>query len=453
MPNPDGTPMQPAVNQLPASSVQEFLTQQQNIVEQVEALAGVPDDNAPVRQVSPEDLAERMRQLGLNPDTTVSLGQVLDGATPPAVHVGPTPTRGPAQPVSPVFTETETEGRLEQMPEPSSQEEIDRMHAVRLVDELIRRNEAQQQETQTTDDMTGEYREFRTRQDERFPIPDRGEIVMTRAQLGRTRRPQIQTKTFRVISLGGEPPHAMWWAAFGMGQVEMKIDAQTFTYEEVMNLSTTMLDTFFYIKYDDGLEQTAPAAEAKAKPAETERRRKSNWVSILGSTLINMISLAPKNNMFRAKVMAVLKEPIPDEMDTAPKIKDWIEFEFPRDPQDVIASGLKFRTEYTVFETGTVEYSRVINGVYIGQLTRARIVEMVRANKDKDWDDLIVMFRDEIIRLTQAGGQETPNTPVLNNFEGTRTNFEATLMTSIRSQIREILRTDLTTAEIDDLGI
>lgn len=431
MPNPDEVvPIQAAP--LP-QAVQEFLTQQQNIVEQVEELEDA-DEETPVREVSPEELAERMRQMGLNPETTVMLGQVE--AAPPAFHVAPPPAetvweladqaRRAAQPVSPVFVDTQ---------QPMQQTT---------------------QEAQTTDDMSSEYREFRVRQDERFPHPEPGEIVMTRAQLGRTRRPQIQTKRFKVISLGGEPPHPMWWAAFALGQVELKADSYDFSYEDVMSLSTTMRDTFFYVKYDDGLSAipAEPAApEKQPEPKTPARARRCNWVSVIGSTVASMISASPKNNTFRAKVMAVLKEPIPDEMDTAEKIKDWIEFEFPRNPEDSVRSGMKFHVDYTAVERGTVQYSRIINGTYRGVLTRERIVELVRANKDKDWDQLVVLFREEINRLAQVNGQETPAAPELTNFEGTRMSFEPVLMTSIRSPIREILRAELTRSEINDLGI
>jgi len=214
-----------------------------------------------------------------------------------------------------------------------------------------------------------------------LPEPEPGEIIMTRSELGRSRKPWIKDAKFTIYT-ERNPNDGLqlgWWRQGFSGYTAVREQAGVENYAKVMTLNTA--SKYWLYVTDPTL---VPPPDDPAKP-----KRKCVMVSFLGSAITNMIKLSPKNETFRAKLMATIGEMPPKDCDTFDKIKDWVEFNFPKTKEEIAKEPLRLRVTFRESEHGRCNYSRDRTATATIKLTEDDFEKALEQSGDEpDFDDV-----------------------------------------------------------------
>lgn len=232
-----------------------------------------------------------------------------------------------------------------------------------------------------------------------FAMP--GQIRITRRQASVSRRPglrEMQCEVFTHLPLGYG-----WWIEPGRGTSGERRDAVPHTVRYVLDNSTD--PCILYINVADFNVGISPEAVADVAPPTLEPppppvpKRKCAMLSVLPASVINMLKTAPNNNTFRAKAMAILGELPPADCDTFAKIKDWVEFNFPKSGSGPAASAVsqitlsisKYRTEH-----GHCRFRRSVSGSGTITLKFEEVMDAIKQSVDNEdsYDDLMYRVAD-----------------------------------------------------------
>lgn len=196
-----------------------------------------------------------------------------------------------------------------------------------------------------------------------WPEALEGEIRMTRKDAALKRRTEFREQK----CYGYYPPEKHWLTRDG--RTLTREYATVFTVADAV--SRYVNECVLYIL----------PPEDPSKP-----RRKCNIESLLLPDTIKMIKLAPKNSTFRAKVMSDLNEMPPSEADTYEKIKDWIEFNFPRSVEikPAAKSNLSITANATYVETGSCTYTTRERASGVILLTEEEVTDIINASQHLD---------------------------------------------------------------------
>lgn len=232
-----------------------------------------------------------------------------------------------------------------------------------------------------------------------IPEPDPGEIIMTRVELGRSRKPWLKDAKFRIYTQETNGMAEGWWGANMNGYYKERVDAGVHNYGQVMTLSP---EYPYFIYIEGGPDETIGPVDPNAP------KRTGNIVSLAGITVVNMLKVAPNNGTLRAKLMAALGEMPPKEMDTFEKIKDWVEFNFPKPKVEAKPSSeIAVTVTFTEYESGRCRYRSTKKATSRIKITPADIDELIEGTgADAGFDDLM----SEVGSLVESKAQENVDT-------------------------------------------
>lgn len=195
------------------------------------------------------------------------------------------------------------------------------------------------------------------------PLPDDGEVVIVRATASAKR-----AAGFRELRCYIYDYTSKQWFDYGRGMwTKDRLNVATISVATALNQTSVGGTVVFYIRVQP---------EDPNKP-----KRKCCIERYLDSELIAMLKLAPNNATFRSKLMSVISEMPPPELDTYDKLKDWLEFNFPKErPATPPAPERKLDIEYegNVVERGTCKYVRRSRAGGRESFGEAQIARLIR---------------------------------------------------------------------------
>ena len=224
-----------------------------------------------------------------------------------------------------------------------------------------------------------------------IPKPEEGEIIMTRRRLGMTRLPWIKSAEIVVYSQSGRTgyPEGFWGPNMSGYHKERSL-AGVYTFNEVISKLLHTDDLYLYVR----------------KPDPNKPKRRSNIITLLGPVVTSALIAQPNNETFRAKLMAVIGEMPPKEIDTYAKLKDWVEFNFPKTkpakPDDEVFAG---EFTYDIISTGTCKYSRTSHARSPIKLTGKQIAKI--AGDASDLDELMTLMCDHMREIADSSQATT----------------------------------------------
>lgn len=130
-------------------------------------------------------------------------------------------------------------------------------------------------------------------------------------------------------------------------------------------------------------------------------RYKCRAETLLGGPMVELLKLAPLNPTARARVMAVIGQMPPDEMDTWEKIKEWIQTTYeprplPPDPSDD-PGGFDVIVDFSRRESGTCRYSCTSSGSASYHVSADEIQELLDDNDVDSFSELVSLLRERIM--------------------------------------------------------
>lgn len=267
------------------------------------------------------------------------------------------------------------------------------------------------------------------------PAPMPGELVMTRREAAASRMPGLLINMIcRIWHPGVADEDGEWWLDHNEGYTSVRESAHVWTVSEAIQYAS---DTqVFYI------EQLAK--EAKKDPSKP--KRKCSSASYVGSELMDMLKTAPKNATFRAKLTALLKESPPAEADTWEKIKDWIEFNFPKESTpSPTAQGIKINVSVSYNEHGHCDYSANRSGRGEGEVSAKYLMDLIK--ESDDWDELMGRVQEAIEESAREDIDADYSDEDTSNHEATDEEDRSTDYS--RSRLEEMLK-EFIKANVDD---
>lgn len=188
-----------------------------------------------------------------------------------------------------------------------------------------------------------------------LPPPQNNETVLLIDEVLKVRKPGFRELICRVYwskpnsSGGGD-----WWDG---ARWSSNRECKTQTVQEAIDVQFYRGESWFYIEGYNALMD---------KPDEPVRR--SHIVNMVGPEVNVMLQVAPNNATFRARVMAVLGEMPPADATTYQQIKDWVEFNFPKEaPKKKEKEKVQVEVNGFDVERGNCKYKRRVN--YRGDVT------------------------------------------------------------------------------------
>lgn len=148
---------------------------------------------------------------------------------------------------------------------------------------------------------------------------------------------------------------------------------------------------------------------SKPAPPDPRGKRTGNILVLLGPTINSLIKSAPKNETFRAKIMAHIGEMPPKDCETYQQIKDWIEFNFPKAPKPKANDPLAtLRVRFAHTESGHCAYSRSETHVAQVKITPQMIDEILdNLDNECDFDDVAAEMSSKIQEVARENSQST----------------------------------------------
>ena len=204
------------------------------------------------------------------------------------------------------------------------------------------------------------------------PPPLVGEIIVERTVAARSRDPDFRAAGCYCYYSG------KWWSKCRQTWI---IDRPPQEDEVMVSEAISMMGggTLLYVKIDKETDPNKP-------------RRRCLIGQFLGGDVVSLIKLAPNNATFRARVMAVVGEMPPKELDTFEKIKDWVEFNFPKGslaqigtrvlPPENPPLTIGYRADET--EYGKCRFSRQISTRDTFRMTYDEVITLIRGSDDMD---------------------------------------------------------------------
>lgn len=197
--------------------------------------------------------------------------------------------------------------------------------------------------------------------------------VITRDQAASSRSPEIRDALCHMFFMDTRE----WWGiggGFSSGcpphdrRVEIVSDAAVLCNR----------DNLFYILRDMTTPPATPTEVVNSLPEAP--KRKSNITTLVGGQLVSMLKSAPSNATFLAMLMAKVGEQPPADADTYEKIKDWVEFNFPKGTKaattkaTVVWSG---RAVAHSHESGRCRFSRAMKGEFVFKISKSELDTIV----------------------------------------------------------------------------
>ncbi len=228
---------------------------------------------------------------------------------------------------------------------------------------------------------------------EGIPPAEPGEIIMSRADLGKSRKPWLKEATFRIYTTGLVDGHSQgWWGKDMNGYKESKLDSGTFDLKRIMTYLSSHDTAWLYVEGDP---------DYKAPPVDPNNpKRLGSMTSLVGPIVVKMLMAAPNNGTLRAKVMAALGEMPPKEADTFEKLRDWVEFNFPkprRTPEkDHI---MDMVVTFTERESGTCQFTREQKARAIFKILPRDIDGVLDGADTDDFDEFMTQVASKVEEL------------------------------------------------------
>lgn len=273
------------------------------------------------------------------------------------------------------------------------------------------------------------------------PPPLIGETIVERTVAARSRDPDFRAAACYCYYNG------KWWSKCRQTWI---IDRPPQEDEMTVSEAISMLGggMLLYVKIDKETDPNKP-------------RRRCLIGQFLGPDVVSLIKLAPNNATFRARVMAVVGEMPPKELDTFEKIKDWVEFTFPKDGAPQIGTRVlppenpPLEVRYGAEETeyGRCRFSRQFNTRDTFRMTHDEVVQVIR--ESDDMDDAI---RDIIERMEShaqnSGNREevSESTECHEVDDGSGVELDYSL-SDLKGYIRRAARTVIAEDDWEDYGL
>lgn len=202
-------------------------------------------------------------------------------------------------------------------------------------------------------------------------------------------------------------PREGWWRRTGAGCTPVREEAVA---RRLVDAATSMTSgDICHVLVPGPLGNSQPE-QGPPKPVRTP------IVQLVPAPIIKLLTSYPQNKTFRAQLMAVLGEMVPDEMTTWDGIKEWVEMNFPKKkaltPVRAIQSAISMRMTRHYSETGRCKYTRNMYGEAICKLDNETLMQMVTDHYDEgnSFDDLfcdVVDKMEQQINCTQDGPADT----------------------------------------------
>lgn len=189
-----------------------------------------------------------------------------------------------------------------------------------------------------------------------------GETIFLREELAKSRDPELRAKPAQAYLLG-----------YGFWDQELKTWNRSHQRPVMTNPVSELI----------GITRNGTRIFVETATDPNKPRRRCTMAGMVGSDVAKLIKMAPNNATFRARLMAVLMELPPKEADTYEKVRDWVEFNFPKGvgltkkvaPLDVSYEG-------SVTESGRCDYSRYQSIDGTARLERKEIEDIIDSHDD-----------------------------------------------------------------------
>ncbi len=232
---------------------------------------------------------------------------------------------------------------------------------------------------------------------EGIPEPYPGEVIMWQAvaKACRKRKNPIMEKRCRVM-FHDKVYKKFYWRAMtnflGAGTTRDKSPHIPVT----SAIATASDGNLLYIVMDEEL-----FAKRAPKPRRCEMER------MVSQRVIDMLQSSPTNSMFRSSLMAEVLEMPPAEADTFGKLRDWVEYTFPKEHlnpavqlQPLVCNGV----EYTEREVGHCKYTKINRWGGTVNIPVEQLSRMARASVND------TEFRNAIRKYIQSECEAMPLT-------------------------------------------
>ncbi len=213
------------------------------------------------------------------------------------------------------------------------------------------------------------------------PEPYAGEEVFTHEAAKKSRKKGFKSRRCRVLYVkknpyygliaGTQPIEFMWWASNRGVESGCHRDSSPMM-NVVWALTMASAENLFYVIMDE-----KRWVESAPKP------RRCKIEQLISAKTVSMLKVAPMNETFRATLMSELEQMPPKEAQTYDQIKDWVEYNFPKEvamPEPVPVGSLTVAAvNFAHTERGRADYTR--RGTFRGTLVipGERILELANS--------------------------------------------------------------------------
>jgi hypothetical protein len=206
----------------------------------------------------------------------------------------------------------------------------------------------------------------------------------------------------------------------------------------------------YIVGLPDLMKEPKPADPNAPQPP----KRKCGYQSYVTTQLRMMLTSAPMNETFRAMLMAKVGEMPPKEVDTWPKIVDWIEFNFPRNgTTPVLASNrIILHTRVNRIDVGTCKYERRMSGSGVVELKADDIIAAANEsdNNEDFWSLITQKFEEAADSLNLSVQEETTSR---HEVEDRRSEQFTYNHPSLVAQVKAVIPNVLDQDQIDNLEL
>lgn len=211
------------------------------------------------------------------------------------------------------------------------------------------------------------------------PEPYPGEQVFTLEQAKKCRKKGFRDRRCRVVYVNKNirPVEFVWWASTDGLNIGYPRDSSPIV-KVSWATSIASSDNLLYVIMDEKL-----FTESAPKP---KRCKIEDQVS---AKTISMLKVAPMNETFRATLMSELGQMPPKEAQTYEQIKDWVEYNFPKEvpvsqaPPPPIGLLTVQAVRYGHVERGRADYSRMGSWTGTIAIPGERILQLAELSQNR----------------------------------------------------------------------
>lgn len=237
-----------------------------------------------------------------------------------------------------------------------------------------------------------------------------------------------------------------FWATDNNGYTPDRARAQLNTIKYLIGLSGNFLA---YIQPAVGISQPPV-------PVDGQPKRRCHYMQLVDSTLVAMLQAAPLNETFRARLMSKVGQMPPAEADTWDKLKDWVEFNFPKGGDKKVTNNLeplRIRASCSEREHGKCRYSRTMSGKGEVMLDAKHLIDLAHEYDvlDSLMDAVLDEMRDACENQIEmdADDEETAHHD-RDDSDGMNLDFS---MIEFKQKLYAILKANLDEEKLEELGL